>query len=78
MKYIVIILLICLFLTACTAGRNPLRNTQDKKGNIAGFFKGFWHGLISIFSLILSVFTKNITVYEVHNTGFWYTFGFLL
>lgn len=78
MKYILIILIMCLILSACTAGRNPMKNTQNEKGKIAGFFKGFWHGLICIVTLIISIFTDKITVYEVHNIGFWYNLGFLL
>ena len=44
----------------------------------AGFFWGFWHGLISIFTLIGSIFSDNVTIYETNNTGFFYNLGFLI
>jgi len=40
--------------------------------------KGLWHGLIAPITFIISIFTKNVRFYEVHNTGFWYNFGFVL
>ena len=30
------------------AGANELQNSENDKGNIAGFWKGFWHGLIGL------------------------------
>ena len=42
-----------------------------------GFWSGMWHGSISMFSLIGSIFSDDITVYAVNNTGFWYDFGFV-
>jgi hypothetical protein len=45
---------------------------------VAGFFKGFWHGLISPITFIISLFTKNVRFYEVHNNGILYNFGFVL
>lgn len=75
---ILLLLVMSLVLTACAAGPNELRNTPDEDGEVAGFWKGIWHGLISPITFILSLFTKNIYVFEVHNNGGWYTFGFLL
>lgn len=72
------ILAAVLFMTACTAGPNPLEKTEDVKGKTAGFFMGLWHGLISPVTFIISVFSKNIRFYEVHNNGTWYNFGFVL
>lgn len=43
----------------------------------SGLFSGFWHGLISPFSFIGSLFSDNIAVYSCNNTGGWYDFGFL-
>jgi len=75
---LLLLLVISMILAACTAGPNVLRNTPDEDGEVAGFWKGIWHGLISPITFILSLFTKNIYVFEVHNNGGWYTFGFLL
>ncbi|MCF7912031.1 MAG: hypothetical protein K9M99_05855 [Candidatus Cloacimonetes bacterium] len=72
---IILILLLVLFIFSCTAGPNEF---TTQKGNNAGFFMGLWHGLISIITLIISLFTDNVSIYEVHNTGFLYDLGFLL
>ena len=44
----------------------------------AGFFSGVWHGWIAPFSLIYSLFTSRIGIYEVYNTGFWYNLGYYM
>ncbi|MGB2963359.1 MAG: hypothetical protein WBB69_05185 [Anaerolineales bacterium] len=67
-----------LILAACTAGPNQLRNTANEDGDVAGFWPGLWHGIISPITFIISLFSRSIYVFEVHNNGAWYTFGFLL
>ncbi|HOX91983.1 MAG TPA: hypothetical protein PLC54_03610 [Spirochaetales bacterium] len=68
----IIIAILCLVaLSSCLPG--------DGKNNVAkpaGFFTGFWHGLIAPISLIVQIFNKAIRVYEQANTGFWYDLGF--
>ncbi len=44
----------------------------------AGFFWGIWHGWVAPISLIIGLFDKNIRIYEVANTGWWYDFGFYM
>jgi hypothetical protein len=44
----------------------------------AGFFSGIWHGWIAPLSLIVGIFKKNVRVYELDNTGWWYDFGFYM
>ncbi|MDH5180333.1 MAG: hypothetical protein OEZ39_08500 [Gammaproteobacteria bacterium] len=61
-----------LLLAACTAGNEQF--TPDKP---AGFFYGLWHGVISIITLLIQIFSDTVKVYEPHNTGGWYDFGFL-
>ncbi len=75
---LIILIGVTFFLAACTAGPNQLRNTPNSDGDVAGFWKGLWHGLISPITFILSLFNKSINVFEVHNNGGWYTFGFLM
>ena len=79
-KKILLILLsfILMILAACTAGPNNLMNTVGSQGEVAGFWQGLWHGLIALVTFIISLFNDNITVYEVHNNGAWYNFGFIL
>jgi len=42
-----------------------------------GFWGGTWHGMISWFSFIGSLFNDGIAVYAVNNNGGWYDFGFI-
>lgn len=62
-----------LTLTGCAPGDGTYTVS-----NPAGFFWGVWHGWIAPISLIVSLFNKNIRVYEVLNTGWWYDFGFYM
>jgi hypothetical protein len=43
-----------------------------------GFWSGLWHGWIAPWSFIGSLFSDDIAVYAVNNTGGWYDFGFVL
>jgi hypothetical protein len=43
-----------------------------------GFWSGLWHGWIVWISFIGSLFSDDIAVYAVNNTGGWYDFGFVL
>ncbi len=60
------------------AGANELQNLENEQGNIAGFGRGFWHGLIAPFAFFISLFRENVGIYETHNNGKWYNFGFIL
>ena len=44
----------------------------------AGFWAGFWHGNIAGITFVVSLFNKGVSIYETHNNGGWYNFGFLL
>jgi hypothetical protein len=59
-------------------GSNPLVNTADAYGRVAGVLLGIWHGIISPVTLVLSFFNKGVQMYEVHNDGSQYNLGFLL
>jgi hypothetical protein len=65
-------------LTGCAAGANPVAHAADAAGKTAGFWSGLWHGFISPVTFIISLFSKNVNIYEVHNNGNWYNFGFIL
>jgi hypothetical protein len=66
-----------LVLAACAAGPNAAVDVPDTSGETAGFFLGLWHGLISPVTLVVSLFSDNVSVYEVHNSGNWYDVGFV-
>lgn len=72
------LLIFVLALSACLPGRNTMEDTADKDGHVAGFFMGLWQGFISPITFIISIFSKTVNIYEVHNSGFWYNFGFVL
>jgi len=75
---LVVIAIALLAASGCAPGPNSAEKTADTDGRTAGFFLGLWHGFISPVTFIISVFSKNVRLYEVHNNGTWYNFGFVL
>lgn len=70
-----LVLLPLLFaLSACAAEANPLAGSEGA----AGFWLGLWHGVIAPVTFIISLFSDQVGVYEVHNVGGWYDLGFVL
>ena len=65
-------------LAGCAAGPNELVGTPRASEPSAGFLWGLWHGVIAPVAFIVSLFNHHVQVYEVHNNGGWYNFGFLL
>ncbi len=72
-----IAILAVLLLAGCAAGTNPTVDVLDADGKSAGFWSGLWHGLISCVTFVISLFSDNVNVYEVYNSGNWYDFGFI-
>jgi len=58
-------------------GPNPLQNEADGRNQISGILMGIWHGVISPITLVVSFVNPVIQMYEVHNDGSPYNFGFL-
>ncbi len=75
--FVSITILAILLLAGCAAGTNPTVDVLDADGNSSGFWSGLWHGIISPVTFIISLFTDNVNVYEVYNSGNWYDFGFM-
>jgi hypothetical protein len=67
-----IFILLALLVTSCAPGNEKF--IEDN----AGFWMGLWHGFIALFTFIISLFSDNVTVYEINNSGNWYNFGFIL
>lgn len=65
-----------LVLAACAPGGNNVAATGAPAE--AGFWLGLWHGVISPVTFIVSLFNHHVNLYEVHNNGNWYNFGFVL
>ena len=61
-----------LLLVSCVPGNERFGNAP------AGFFAGLWHGFISLFTFIISLFNDHVKIYEIHNTGKLYDLGFIL
>ena len=81
MRTLLILGLLCLvllLLASCAPGANTLARTPDEEGEIAGFWKGLWQGIIAPITFIISLFTPKVQLYEVHNNGNWYNLGFVL
>ncbi|MCL2704045.1 MAG: hypothetical protein FWE91_10630 [Defluviitaleaceae bacterium] len=76
-KRIIIAAVLALGLMMVFTGCIPGDGANDML-NQAGFFKGVWHGWIAPISLIASLFNSGYSIYEAHNVGFWYNFGFYI
>lgn len=70
-------ILLMTFAVILLAGCFPGGGTNGPE-DPAGFFKGVWHGWIAPLSLVVGLFDRAIRVYEPHNTGWWYDFGFYI
>ncbi len=77
-KKIVIVLLSLILLVSCAPSANELVKTANADGNLAGFWKGIWHGGTLLFTFIGSLFNSDINIYEAHNVGPLYNLGYLL
>lgn len=71
---LLLLLLTLVLASSCTPG-HP-RFSAERPA--AGFLWGIWHGWIAPLSLIGGLFNPAIRVYEAHNSGWWYDFGFYL
>jgi hypothetical protein len=81
MKIVLIAALLVLTLVTlagCVAGPNAMVNTPNEEGRVAGFWQGLWHGIIAPVTFVISLFSDKVHVFETHNNGNWYVFGFLL
>ena len=67
-----------LLLAGCAASPNAAANTPSADGTTAGFWLGFWHGLILPIAFLVSLFKSSVGVYELHNNGGWYNAGYVL
>ena len=73
-RRVVLLVGLVLLLAGCAAGANNAVGT----GTQSGFWLGLWHGSISPITFVISLFNDRVAIYEVHNSGHWYDFGFVL
>ena len=73
-KYLPLFLVVAVIfiLSSCAPGNQKFIEEP------AGFFMGLWHGFISFFTFIISLFNDNVRVYEMTNTGHLYDLGFII
>jgi hypothetical protein len=73
-----VLAVVVLVVSACVPGPNELADLPDADGDVAGFWQGLWHGIIAPVTFVISLFSTNMEMYEVHNNGGWYNFGYLI
>lgn len=73
-----LVVVLVVMLSSCAPGPNVQQGVADPTGDVAGFWLGLWHGIIAPVTFIISLFSDTIDVYEIHNNGNWYNFGFVL
>ncbi len=78
LRWILLAAALMLVLTACAAGANPATDVPSSEGEVAGFWLGLWQGIIVPVTFIISLFSDTVGIYEVHNNGGWYDFGFVI
>ncbi len=61
-----------IIVTSCAPGNEKFDATA------ANFWAGLWHGFISLFTFIISLFNDKVTIYELNNVGKLYNLGFIL
>jgi hypothetical protein len=74
---LILVLLLLATLAACAPGPNHMQGTANTKDTIAGFWLGLWQGFIAPIVFVVSLFKSGLNIYEVHNNGAWYNFGYL-
>jgi hypothetical protein len=73
---LVLALLLLGIFAGCAPGPNQSKGTMSEHG-VAGFWLGLWQGFIAPCVFVASLFKPNLSIYEVHNNGAWYNFGYL-
>lgn len=70
-----LVLVGAIVLSSCAAGPNP---ATDAGADPAGFWLGLWQGFITPVTFVISLFTDDVSIYEVRNDGNWYDFGYVI
>jgi hypothetical protein len=73
---LIVLVLVLLLLAGCAPGLNQSKGMPTDH-EVAGFWLGLWQGFIAPFVFVASLFKSDLGIYEVHNNGAWYNFGYL-
>ena len=76
MKKLILIIVVTILLIGC-ADVSP-QMLECAPSDPYGFWGGLWHGMITPFAWIGSLFSDDISIYAINNNGGWYDFGFIL
>lgn len=71
---LVILLPVSFFFLSCAPGSGD----HFSESGPAGFLFGLWHGMIALFTLIVSFFSEAVRMYEINNTGVFYDLGYFI
>ena len=74
---LLIVVILALIFMNCGPG-NERWNQEINPGSKAGFWIGIWHGMIIIVTFVVSLFTKDVGIYEINNTSWPYNLGFII
>jgi hypothetical protein len=75
---VAVLVLLTLALSACGTA-NPMKGVAlEETGKVYGFWNGLWDGMTAGFAFLFNLFGGHYGIYQVHNNGNWYDFGFLL
>ena len=74
MKKVLYLIILLIVVSSCAHSVDINECALNKE---SGFWQGIWHGLVIYFSFIGSWFS-DVTIYAVHNNGFWYNFGYII
>ena len=77
LTFLVLVLLLLSILAGCAPGPNLSRGMASEHHGVAGFWLGLWQGFIAPIVFVVSLFKSGLNIYEVHNNGAWYNFGYL-
>jgi len=70
-----LLILMVVALAGCAAPNNVAHLHET---HISGFWGGLWDGMTACLAFIIHLLGGHTGIYEVHNDGGWYDFGFLI
>ena len=54
-----------------------MKGVPARRCIVAEVLAGLWQGFVAPFVFVVSLFKSDLNIYEVHNNGTWYNFGYL-
>jgi hypothetical protein len=75
--YIILIAVVAILLPSC-ADVSHVHQCLPVTEHTYGFWGGAWHGTIAPLSFIGELFSDDIAIYAVNNSGRWYDFGYVI